>query len=219
MVRIAGVDDAGRGPVIGPLVIAAVLFDEKDIEKLRAMGVRDSKTLSPKRRETLCRLIKETALAHAIVELPPARIDDAVQSKRPPFKLNRLEAETMAEVIAKLKPDIVYVDASDVNAERFGDWIRERLPFKTRVISEQKADVKYPVVAAASIVAKVRRDELISELHKKYGFFGSGYPADPRTITFLKRWVREHGQLPEFARKSWETAQRIESEAKQKKLT
>ncbi|HID60592.1 MAG TPA: ribonuclease HII [Hadesarchaea archaeon] len=209
---IAGVDDAGRGPVIGPLVIAAVLFDEKNIEKLKAMRVKDSKTLSPKRRETLCRFIKETALAHAIAELPPARIDEAVQSKRPLFKLNRLEAETMAGVIAKLKPDIAYVDASDIDAERFGNWIRERLLLKTRVISEQKADVKYPVVAAASIVAKVRRDEIISELHKKYGFFGSGYPADPRTITFLERWVREHGELPEFARKSWETAQRIKKQ-------
>ncbi len=218
MVRIAGVDDAGRGPVIGPLTIAGVLFDENDIEKLKAMGVRDSKTLSPKRREILCRFIKETALAHAIVELPPARIDEAVQSKRPPFKLNRLEAEAMAEVIAKLKPDIAYVDASDVNAERFGDWIRGYLLFKTKVISEQKADVNYPVVAAASIVAKVRRDELISELHKEYGFFGSGYPADPRTIAFLERWVQEHGALPEFARRSWRTAQRIEKQAKQQKL-
>jgi ribonuclease HII len=124
----------------------------------------------------------------------------------------------MAEVIAKLRPDIAYVDASDVNAERFGDWIRGHLPFKTKVISEQKADVNYPVVAAASIVAKVRRDELISELHKKYGFFGSGYPADHRTIAFLERWVREHGELPEFARKSWKTAQRIEDWAKQRKL-
>jgi ribonuclease HII len=86
-------------------------------------------------------------------------------------------------------------------------------------VVENFADRNYIVVAAASIVAKVRRDQRIAELCQRHGDFGSGYSSDPRTIAFLERWVREHGKLPEFARRSWETAQRIESEAKQKKLT
>ncbi|MCK4885318.1 ribonuclease HII, partial [Candidatus Bathyarchaeota archaeon] len=104
---IAGVDEAGRGPVIGPLVIAGVSLDENDLPKLVDLGVKDSKLLSPQRRETLSSQIKKLALNYHIVLLSPAEIDRVVESKRKLHKLNRLEAVTMARVIAVLKPDVV----------------------------------------------------------------------------------------------------------------
>ncbi|MHC3129940.1 MAG: ribonuclease HII [Candidatus Bathyarchaeota archaeon] len=217
---IAGVDEAGRGPVIGPLVIAGVSIDEKDLPKLVDLGVKDSKLLSPQKRETLAVYIRELALKWHIILLSPAEIDRVVESKRKLHKLNRLEAVTMARVIAVLKPDVVYVDASDVLADRFGEHIAENLSFSPKIISEHKADVKYPIVSAASIIAKVERDTVISQLQKKHGNIGCGYPSDSNTIKFLEDWIRNFGSYPDFVRKSWKTAKRVKSEAdsRQKKL-
>jgi len=210
---IAGVDEAGRGPVIGPLVIAGVSLDEKDLPKLVDLGVKDSKLLSPQRRETLSSQIKKLALNYHIVWLSPAEIDRVVESKRKLHKLNRLEAQAMAKVIAVLKPDVVYVDASDILADRFGEHIAENLSFSPKIISEHKADVKYPIVSAASIIAKVERDKVISQLQKKHGNMGCGYPSDSNTIKFLEDWIRNFGSYPDFVRKSWKTAKRVKSEA------
>ena len=217
---ISGVDEAGRGPVIGPLVIAGVLFKENDLSKLVNLGVKDSKLLSPQKRETLAVQIKKLALKWHIVLLSPAEIDRVVESRRKLHKLNRLEAQAMAKVITVLKPDVVYVDASDVLADRFEEHIAENLSFSPKIISEHKADVKYPVVSAASIIAKVERDKVISQLQKKHGNMGCGYPSDPVTIKFLEDWIRKFGSYPDFVRKSWKTAKRVKSEAdsRQKKL-
>jgi len=178
--RIVGVDDAGRGAVIGPLVIAGVLIEDKDLSRLRDSGVKDSKLLSPDKREY------------------------------------RLEAQTMAKVIEALKPDVAYVDASDVLADRFGRHIAEELSFKVEIVSEHRADTKYPVVSAASIIAKVERDRAISRLQRRFGNFGCGYPTDPKTLDFLKEWIREFKCYPDFVRKSWKPAKRLKSEAKSK---
>lgn len=217
---ISGVDEAGRGPVIGPLVIAGVLFKENDLPKLVNLGVKDSKLLSPQKRETLALQIKKLALKWHIVLLSPAEIDRVVESRRKLHKLNRLEAQAMAKVITVLKPDVVYVDASDVLADRFEEHIAENLSFSPKIISEHKADVKYPVVSAASIIAKVERDKVISQLQKKHGNMGCGYPSDSNTIKFLEDWIRKFGSYPDFVRKSWKTAKRVKSEAdsRQKKL-
>ena len=217
---ISGVDEAGRGPVIGPLVIAGVLFKENDLLKLVDLGVKDSKLLSSQKRETLAVQIRELALKWHIVLLSPAEIDRVVESRRKLHKLNRLEAQAMARVIAVLKPDVVYVDASDVLADRFGDHIAENLSFSPKIISEHKADIKYPVVSAASIIAKVERDKVISQLQKKHGNMGCGYPSDSNTIKFLEDWIRKFGSYPDFVRKSWKTAKRVKIEAnsRQKKL-
>jgi ribonuclease HII len=217
---IAGVDEAGRGPVIGPLVIAGVLFKENDLPKLVNLGVKDSKLLSPQKRETLAVQIRELALKWHIVLLSPAEIDRVVESKRKLHKLNRLEAQAMARVITVLKPDVVYVDASDILADRFEEHIAENLSFSPKIISEHKADITYPVVSAASIIAKVERDKVISQLQKKHGNMGCGYPSDSNTIKFLEDWIRKFGSYPDFVRKSWKTAKRVKSEAdsRQKKL-
>jgi len=210
-VLIAGVDDAGRGAVIGPLVVAGVLVDEKGLEKIETLGVRDSKTLRPKRREHLAAEILKIVKDHHIVKLSPKDIDRVVETGKKLHRLNRLEAKAMAEVIAHLKPDVVYVDASDVLPERFSRHIAEELTFKVKIISEHKADKTYPVVSAASIVAKVERDRAISVLHERYGEFGSGYASDRRTIEFLERWVKKHNEYPDFVRKSWAPAKRIKA--------
>jgi ribonuclease HII len=217
---VAGVDDAGRGSVIGPLVIAGILIDEGDIPKLVQLGVKDSKLLSPSRREALAVEIKRLAQKHAVVKLSPAEIDMAVERGRKLFRLNRLEAQAMAKVIELLKPDVAYVDASDVLEERFKQHILECLPFKVEIVSEHKADRKYPVVSAASIIAKVERDREIAELKAKYGDFGCGYPTDPKTLEFLRRCLENFKGYPEFVRKSWKPAKKIrrENETRQTRL-
>jgi ribonuclease HII len=209
---VAGVDDAGRGSVIGPLVIAGILIDEGDIPKLVQLGVKDSKLLSPSRREALATEIKRIAQKHAVVKLSPAEIDMVVERGRKLFRLNRLEAQAMAKVIELLKPDVAYVDASDVLEERFKQHILECLPFKVEIVSEHKADRKYPVVSAASIIAKVERDHEIAELKAKYGDFGCGYPTDPKTLEFLRHCLENLKGYPEFVRKSWKPAKKIRRE-------
>jgi len=218
--QIAGVDEAGRGPILGPLVIAGVLLDEKNLYQLMDLGVKDSKRLSPRRREELAAEIKELALKYYVAMLSPAEIDRVVETGKKLHKLNRLEAQTMAEVITILKPDVAYVDASDVLADRFKQHIAENLTFNVRIISEHKADVKYPIVSAASIIAKVERDRALSALQEKYGNMGCGYATDSKTIKFLENWIRKFGSYPDFVRKSWKPAKRLkmEAEAKQTKL-
>ncbi|MCK4953089.1 ribonuclease HII [Candidatus Bathyarchaeota archaeon] len=219
--RIAGVDEAGRGSAIGPLVIAGVLFKKENLSILQTLGVRDSKLLSSSRREQLFYEIKNIALKSHVIILSPLEIDKVVNAGRKLHKLNRLEAQIMAKVIEVLRPEVAYVDAADVLADRFKEHIAENIPFKVKIISEHKADIKYPIVSAASIIAKVERDKAVSELQEKYGNLGSGYPADQKTIDFLKKWINRYETYPDFVRKSWKTAKRLKNEAdtKQTKLT
>jgi len=213
---IAGVDEAGRGPVFGNMVLCGAMFKLETLEELKAAGVKDSKLLSPGRRETLARLIEEKALKIEVIELSPAEIDNLRLVKK--INLNEIEAMNFAKIIDRLKPKIVYVDSTDPNPEMFEERLKRHMRTKPRLVVENYADRKYVAVSAASIIAKVRRDQRIAELHQRYGDFGSGYSSDPRTIAFLERWVREHGKLPEFARRSWETARRVELRKKQARL-
>lgn len=219
---IAGVDDAGRGPIIGPLVIAGVLMDEDRIRELVSMGVKDSKLLTPESRSDLAEKIQRIALKISYDELSPAQIDEIVMRARKLQKLNFLEAKSMAKVIADLEPKAVWVDASDVKPERYARQILDELPAslkRTVLVSEHKADRKYPIVSAASIMAKVRRDAAVSKLWEEYGNFGSGYVTDPNTIAFLKEWRRTHADYPPIVRRSWKTIKEIESDLAQTKLT
>lgn len=211
--QVAGVDDAGRGSIIGPLAIAGVLLDDKDLPKLVDLGVKDSKRLSPRRREQLAIEVKRLVLKYHVVMLSPAEIDKVVETGRKLHRLNRLEAQTMAKVITVLKPDVAYVDASDVLADRFKQHIAEKLSFKVQIVSEHKADAKYPIVSAASILAKVERDRVISELREKHGNTGCGYATDPNTIKFLEVWIRKFGSYPDFVRRSWKPAKRLKAKA------
>ena len=217
---IAGIDEAGRGSVIGPLVIAGISIKEQDVSKLIDLGVTDSKLLSPKKREFLASELKELVDNWHTVSLSPSEIDRVVESKRKLHKLNRLEAQAMARVLMVLKPNTAFVDAADVIPERFSTHIIENINFKMKIVSEHKADLTYPIVSGASIIAKVERDRAISQLQNKYGKIGSGYPSDPVTIKFLDNWIIKFGNYPNFVRKSWKTSKRVKnkSDPRQKKL-
>jgi len=208
---ISGVDDAGRGAVIGPLVIAGIIVDEEALKKIEVLGVKDSKMLTSNRRERLYADILKIVRDYYVMKIPPREIDRVVETGKKLHRLNRLEAKAMAKVILRLKPDIVYVDASDVLPERFGRHIAEELPFRIKIVSRHKADKTYPVVSAASIIAKVERDHFISILHAEYGDFGSGYASDSKTIKFLKEWIKTHDDYPDFVRRSWAPAKKVKA--------
>ncbi len=219
---IAGADDAGRGPIIGPMVVAGVLIADDREHELIAMGVKDSKLLTPDVRTNLAEKVRGLAAKVSVVEVQPKEIDDAVLHGGKFRKLNFLEARLMAQVISDLAPEQAYVDASDVNEERYAGMIRDSLPAELKrisLISKHHADRTYPVVSAASILAKVRRDEAVRALHGEYGDFGSGYITDPRTMEFLRDWRRIHGNYPPIVRLSWKTIKEIERDYGQSRLS
>jgi len=137
------------------------------------------------------------------------------------ISLNRLEELKMAQILNHLKPELVYIDAADVREERFGRSIAKLLNYSPKkIISKHKADDLYPIVSASSIIAKDMRDRLIEELKKNYGDFGSGYPSDERSTTFLREWIKKNKKAPPIARKSWETTKKIiREEIFNKKIT
>jgi ribonuclease HII len=201
---ICGVDEAGKGPVVGPLVVAAVAVNNaKDIANL---GIKDSKQLTQRKRKELANLIKEKF--NFAVEIIEPKIVDEYRRRN---KLNELNREAFERLISKLDPNVAYVDAADVNEKRFGSQIKASLTNKkdTDVISMHKADAKIEVVAAASIIAKETRENEIEKLKEKIGDFGSGYPSDERTIKFLKSFYADNGKWPTGTRESWKTLERI----------
>ena len=201
--KICGVDDAGRGSMIGPMVIAGISIEKKNIPKLRKLGVRDSKKLSPKKRELLYKQIIKLVDDYHVIRIPPKTIDKYVFE----HNLNHLEAKKMAAVITHLKSEISYVDSCDVNATRFGREISD-LSNKSKVRSYHYADSRFVVVSAASIIAKVSRDRSIARLNKNYEF-GSGYPSDKKSVNFVKKLVSTKKPLPSSVRKSWKPVQKI----------
>jgi ribonuclease HII len=214
---ICGADEAGRGPCFGPLVVAGILVDN-DSELVR-IGVADSKQLTPRRREQLAPMIQKIASKYEIIIMPADDIDDL----RKTMTLNELEVFIYSKIIEKLHPDVCFVDAVDVKEERFGKDILSHLSYTPRIISEHKADAKYPIVGAASILAKVTRDQQVKqiakELEPKLNLpLGSGYPSDPVTKKFLKAWVTQFGELPPYVRRSWETCQQLIKNQKTKRL-
>ncbi len=217
--RVAGIDEAGRGCVVGPLVVAGLLVKEENLPALVQLGVKDSKLLSAEKREALAPEIIKIAEKYIISKVTPQQIDCAVESKIKLQKLNRLEAKTMGEIVMLLEPDIVYVDAADVLADRFGQHILEASAFKTKIISEHKADRNYPIVSAASIIAKVERDNTIALLRNEYGDFGTGYLADPKTHNFLTEWLKLHADYPDIIRKSWKPAKIAKEQQGKKQQT
>ncbi len=209
---ICGVDEAGRGPVIGPLVICGVAIDT-DVP-LRQMNVRDSKKLSPERREALFPEIQKICRTEVIV-VPAEDIDMLRKEKT----LNDLEAELFGRVIAKLHPEVAYVDSADVDEHEFKKAVLRSVPFPVEIVSKHGADDLFPVVSAASVVAKVIRDEAVKKIEAELGEkVGSGYSHDAETIAFLEKWVREKGVLPPHTRASWDTAKRLMSAANTHKI-
>jgi len=200
MALICGVDEAGRGPVIGPMVMAGVLIEESDLPKLKSLGVKDSKLLTKKKREQLFEKIKQTVKQYKIIIMPPKEIDNALESDD--LNLNWLEAHKAAEIINKLNPDKVIVDSPSNNCEAYTRYLKKLLhnPKSLQLICIHKADLKHMEVGAASILAKVTRDKEIEKIQEKYGNTGPGYMSNPITQKFLKENWEKH---PEIFRQTW----------------
>ena len=197
---VCGVDDAGRGSVLGPLVIAGIVIKQTKINQLKKQGIRDSKKLTPLARERLYKKIINIVDDYYVTRISPKIIDKSVFN----HSLNHLEARYMAKVISKLSPSIAFVDSCDVNPRRFGKEI-SKLTSHSKIKSYHHADSKFVVVSAASILAKVSRDRAITRLRKKYTV-GSGYPSDPKTKAFIKKSIKRNIPLT-FIRKSWKPVQ------------
>ena len=195
---ICGVDEAGKGSVIGPMVVAAVGC--RATEDLAALPIRDSKALRPKQREILYELLFRD-FSIAIVTIDATGIDEA----RSRITMNECVAELHAEALMGLRPECAYVDACDVNAERYGRTVASHLDYPCEIVAEHRADARHKIVGAASVVAKVTRDRAIRELEQQYGKIGSGYPSDPTTIEFLRNYIHDYGNPPPCARRTWKT--------------
>lgn len=206
-----GVDEAGKGPVLGPMVTAAVRAPPAAVPD----GVDDSKRLAPARREELAAELRDhpdVRVGVAVVGVD--RIDD------PGTDMNGLTVAGQAEAVAAVAEggDRVVADAGDVDAARFGRRLAEAVPADVDVHAEHGADATHALVGAASVVAKVERDRRVAALESEYGAVGSGYPSDPTTRSFLKEYVAEHGSLPDCARASWATCSDVLATADQSSL-
>jgi ribonuclease HII len=195
-----GADEAGKGPVLGSMFAAAVRAPGAALPD----GLRDSKELTHQRRETLAdRLRASDRIEIGLAEIPPGRIDD------PGTDMNTLTVDAQADALGTVARDgdPVYVDAGDVDADRFGRRVGDQLAAEVDLSAEHGADARHQIVAAASIVAKIARDAHVADLAAEYGAVGSGYPGDPTTRSFLDSYVSEHGRLPDCARASWKTSE------------
>jgi len=203
---IAGVDEAGRGPCFGPMAISIAVMESEKEKELKAIGVKDSKQVLAAKRTKLEKEIKRAAKEFKTLIIEPLEINDLMARE----SLNEIEAMKIAELINGLKsaPEKIFIDSPDATAGRFEKRIRKYLhkgKIHIKIIAENKADVNYVVAGAASILAKVARDREIEKMQKKFGDFGSGYPADPKTQKFLREYVKEHKKLPPFSRIFWST--------------
>jgi ribonuclease HII len=204
-----GVDEAGKGPVLGPMVAACVVGDPAALP-----AVDDSKALSAARRETLAgQLRDDSGVQISVARVPTERIDD------PTTDMNTLTVAAHAETLEQVASGLSgVVDACDTNADRFARRVEEKVDTSLEIHAEHAADETYPLVSAASVIAKVERDKAIDALQREYGDVGSGYPSDPTTRAFLEEYVEEHGQLPACARTSWKTSKDVIAAVEQSSL-
>lgn len=198
--RLLGIDEAGRGCVIGDLVVAAFAVDDPDDGALRAAGAADSKAISHKRR--LVARERLTALGEVGVRrVTPSQIDDG--------NLNTLEEDAIVELIVELRPDHVRLDAlgHPATLPALQRRLQARLPSHLRPewTIEPKADATFAVVGAASIFAKTLRDEALEAIRDGFGDLGSGYPSDPKTRAWLRGWADSGRPWPPFVRTRWST--------------
>ena len=204
---ICGIDEAGRGSVLGPLVIAGINIKNSDIKKLEEIGVRDSKALTRKKRGFLFDKILDISEFVCIYKIDCKTIDENVYQR----KLNKLEGGIMSTIIKYLEADVAYVDSCDVNINRYTNYLKSNLDLNnnTSIIAMHKADRMNPAVSAASIIAKVTRDREIQILEENFQNIGSGYPSDKKTMYFIHNWIKEYKEFPNFVRKSWKPVREI----------
>lgn len=209
---IVGVDESGRGPVIGPMIISAFYCEESEIPKLDGIGVKDSKLLSNDQRFKIgAKLGKIGSWKTSIIT--NTEINEKMKKR---VSLNELEAEKIGGLLNSINFTKAFIDSPDADGKKFERRIRKYCK-KGRLICENYADKKYLVVGAASIVAKNQREKEVEKISKKLGFFGSGYPSDERTIEFMKKNFNDSG-LKKYLRTEWSTVSRIREELKEKSI-
>jgi len=215
----AGMDEAGRGCVLGPMVMCTCVIDKSKEKFFKEIGCKDSKLLTPKKREELSKIIEKEAEEYKIMVIPAEELNVLMNA----FSLNEIEAQKASEMVASLKTKLqeLVVDSPDTVPEKFKKRINDNLKakgheIKIKIVSEHKADVNHVSVSCASILAKVTRDKL---MHALVGFELSGYSSDPKTIEFLKQYILKHKELPIYARTHWETIDRVMKELYQKKIS
>lgn len=216
MAVICGIDDAGRGPVIGPMVLCGVNVKKSEEYRLLSIGAKDSKLLTPLTRERIFDQIIDMVEKYAVRVISVDEIDEAVD-KDETMNLNKLEAKKMAEIANELDADEIIIDCPSNNTIEFRRYISQFITNKSmKIRTEHKADSKYTVVAAASVIAKVTRDREIEKIKKEIGEdFGSGYPSDMKTRMFLeKNW----NKYPKIFRHSWASYKRFSDKKDQRKL-
>ncbi|MBI2580697.1 ribonuclease HII [Candidatus Woesearchaeota archaeon] len=216
MVLVCAIDEAGRGPIIGPMVMCGVLTDEEGAAELKKVGAKDSKLLTPKQRQQLFGKIVKIVKDYKIVIISPAEIDASVKSDDG-MNLNWLEAHKSAEIINALNPEKIIIDSPSNNVANYRKYLVKLLDNKkVEAVVEHKADVNHVECSAASILAKVTRDEEIEKIKKVVvEDFGSGYLADPKTIEFFDKYFEVY---PDIFRKSWAPYRKRLSGKWQKKL-
>jgi len=210
-----GVDEAGKGPVIGPMVAAGVRAAEADLPD----GVDDSKQLTPATRESIATQLRESAaVAVDLGVITTSEIDD------PETDMNSLTVAAQVQALSGVAADDDHalVDAGDVSESRFARRVADGVAdngLSINVTAEHGADEASRLVGAASIVAKVERDSRINAVDENYDRdIGSGYPSDPTTRAFLADYVDGHGELPACARRSWSTCEDVLAAAEQSGL-
>jgi ribonuclease HII len=218
---ILGIDDAGRGPIIGPMVMAGVLIDEKDESRLKFLGVRDSKQLTQNRREVLAKEIEKIAISYHVVLIHPYEIDGRGTAG---LNLNKIEAVKAALIINNLNKTSerikVVIDCPSTNIKKWENYLKgyvdriDNLDF----FVEHKADVNHVACSAASILAKCAREEEVEKIKEKIGKdFGSGYPSDPATKKFIEEYSKEHKKDGIF-RETWATWQNHKTKKEQRSI-
>ncbi|MDD5254126.1 MAG: ribonuclease HII [Candidatus Nanoarchaeia archaeon] len=211
--NVLGIDEAGRGPVIGPLIIAGCMIDESKLDELKKIGVKDSKLLTSKRREQILKKIQEITTSKIVI-VEPKEIDEVLESDN--LNLNWLEAIKSAEIINFMKPEKVILDCPSPNVRAYEDYVRKHLNDKAMPLHcEHKADVNHLIVGAASIIAKETREDIVKELKKKYGDFGPGYSSNPITQKYVEKNFEKH---PEIFRRTWATWKNHNNKKEQKSL-
>lgn len=216
MSLICGIDEARRGPIIGPMVMCGAFIEEKDMQKLTSLNPKDSKLLTPQEREELYSPITKILKDFTVFIIHPEEIDRAVNGKGG-LNLNKLEAHKQAEILNTSKPDKAIIDCPSNNIQSYRAYLKNQLHNKKiELVLEHHAEC-YPLVAAASIIAKVTGDAEIEKIKKQIGIdFGSGYMSDPKTVAFLQKYYELHSAI---FRKSWFPYQEMLNKKFQKSLS
>lgn len=204
---IGGVDEAGRGALVGPLIVAGICIKSSRLHELVKIGIKDSKLLSPKQRRSLIPKLIDQVECICICKLTPTDVDYGVING----SLNLLEAQAMAVVIENIFPDTVFIDSCDVNPIRYRKSVSEFVYVNRpkRIISLHHAEHSSIAVAGASIVAKVTRDYEMLRIRQQFGEMGSGYPSDKMTKKFVREWIEKNNTPRHFVRESWKPMKRL----------